>query len=266
MHPAASSYFPSLSNLFSFLHERLLPYLPVPHRGDFAASFYIPLSEIVQSKILLALIPSNIADLAPYLALVREAIDFEAKLVNMGFFLGVEHRMRVWGDNVQSHYEKKRRAELLDKARIIILTDLQPPVHIEVEVPLSTLLDNSEEEVVKAIAADEEVNWDFDNEEETTKANGHAEKEDEEPVEDGWGFDDDLPKDDEQKDENNDPWGIEWEDPPAPLKRESLAEKAAKTPTSARPRESYLVSHVATSIAALAREILNEGFTLMRSR
>jgi centromere/kinetochore protein ZW10 len=235
----------------------------VPHRGDFAASFYIPLSEIIQSKILLALIPSNSADLASYLALVREAIDFEVKLVNMGFFLGVEHRIQAWGNNVQSHYEKKRRAELLDKARIIILTDLQAPVHIEVEVPLSTLPDNGEEEVVKAVAADEEVNWDFDNEEE--KASGHAEKEEEEPAEDGWGFDIDLPKDDEQNEESNDPWGVEWEDPPAPLK-EPLAEKVVKTPTSSRPRESYLVSHAAMSIATLARDILNEGFALMRSR
>lgn len=266
-------YISPLLTLFIFLHEQLLPYLPVPHRGDFAASFYIPLSDLIQSELLIPFIPSHVHELPPYLALVRAAIDLETQLVNMGFYIDIEHRIQTWGENVQSHYERKRRAELLDKARVIILTDLQPSVHIEVEALSSVVakpdgIDESKEE-----GSDDTGNWGFDDEEKP-QANGNNVKDtiekSEEEGEDGWGFDDDLPKEEEPEVES-DPWGDDWGVPPAddsevPKLPEPTPAKGEKTPTSSKVKESYLVSHAAMAIATLAREILDEGITLMCSR
>lgn len=246
----AKSPFHEISTLFTFIHDQLLPHIPESSRKFFASSFYVPMSEEIQSKILPASIPTTTSDLPAFLRLIREAAEFEKGAVQMGFFAGMERRIETWGESAQSHYEKKRRSQLIDDVRTVILTDISPPVTMSIEVTKETTVPAtqvdppppSKVDTAPALSAEpaqeeEEVNWGFDDdEEEPDDTNGHPPesnsevddtpketKDDKESGEDGWGFDDeDEPMDlqeepepePEPKQRGSDPWGDEWDDAP----------------------------------------------------
>lgn len=294
--PRSSNCFPALVNLFTFIHERLLPSLPATNRNSFAASFYAGLTEAIQTQLLATSIPENIDGISGYLTRIQAAKSFEIQVVGMGFFSGAEHRIKAWGDGAQSHYEKKRRATLVDKARLIVLTDNHSPIRVMLE----RLNEAVPEETLVAEMPKEEVNWDFDDDEGDKASRNRPEPKEEAPLEepgnieqegeeDGWGFDDDEEMPDEvvtKKDpeESHDPWGVEWDDAPTgaarPMPTESKPsfssqsttsqsfQTAASAPKSLLPRkisEGYMVSHAAVAVADLAGQILDEALALLNS-
>ncbi|KAG8839297.1 hypothetical protein FRC18_012004 [Serendipita sp. 400] len=293
----SSSPFKSVLEVFSFLREQLVPHLPELHRKSFVTSFYPPLCDAVEAHLLNAM-PRGIDGLPTYLDLVLEAINLEVKIVEMGFFGGMERRIHQWGVQVQSHYEKRRRTQLLEEVRTIILSDSNPPVRIEIETP-SVVREETHpaQEANGSNAEDEEGNWDFDDDdssaqepsENISKQEDNREEDTETAEGDGWGFDDDdVPTPAEGKDskgEGHDPWGVEWDDMPVektePSSRDTAAEKrmdpssshpqSAHTPNSAPnvakrfEQESYFVSHVATAVSSITKQILEEGLRLSGS-
>jgi protein transport protein DSL1/ZW10 len=292
----SSDCFPTLLAIFTFIHDRLLPSLPDVQRNPFASSFYVGLSEAIQTNLLVRSIPDDGYGLAPYLALIRSAINFESQVIKMGFFSGVEHRIQAWGDGAQSHYEKKRRATLVDKARLIILTDNHAPTRVTLKSSTDVVAEEAKQEP-STEKPEEDVNWDFDDEESNKpKENGKPSKQEaaetpsEEPEEgaDGWGFEDEDEALDgtAAKEGSSDPWGVDWDDDafqepkdtrPMAEAKPSFSSKstagqsfqtAASAPKSPMPRaltESYLVSHAAISVAELAGQILDEATTLLKS-
>jgi protein transport protein DSL1/ZW10 len=293
----SSDCFPTLLNTFTFIHDRLLPSLPDAYQSPFAASFYVGISEAIQTHLLVPSIPDSVDGLAQYLTIIRTAINFESQVIKMGFFTGVEHRIQVWGDGAQSHYEKKRRATLVDNARLIILTDNRVPTRVALAASAGVITKEEQNEP-STEKPEEEVDWDFDDEDNSKpQENGHTSKQEtsevpsEEPDEevDGWGFEDDH---DEPVDkaaaegQPNDPWGVEWDDGAVqePKERRQVAEtkaslsyespagqsfqtaaSAPKIPLPKPPSESYLVSHAAIAVAELAGQILDEALGLLNS-
>jgi centromere/kinetochore protein ZW10 len=288
-----SDCFSSLLSIFAFIHDRLLPSLPNAQRKPFASSFYVGLSEAVQTLLLAPSIPDNVNGLAQYLVLIRTAIDFELQVIKMGFFSGVEHRIQAWGDRAQSHYEKKRRATLVDKARLIILTDNYAPTRVTLNTSTEAVTEEAKQAPREEL--EEEVNWDFDDEEgNKTQENGHRSKQEttelpsEEPEEeggDGWDFEDDAMDGESAKEDPSDPWGVEWDDGALQAPKE-ICPVAETTPTFSseptagqslqtaagvpknpllKPPETYLVSHAAILVAELADQILDEAMALLKS-
>jgi hypothetical protein len=191
------------------------------------------MSEEIQTKLLPAFIPIIALQIPVFLKLIREAAEFEQGAVEMGFFAGMERRIETWGERAQSHYEKKRRAQLIDDVRTVILTDLAPPVTLDTEVikeiaVTTTPVDSSSSKAEAAPppasapapsvpnvepAPEEEVNWDFDEDEiEPQSTKGQPPESDsktndtqnemeveKEPEEDGWGFEDEESVDQPQE-------------------------------------------------------------------
>jgi protein transport protein DSL1/ZW10 len=282
-----SNILATLEELFKFIHDQLLPYIPENVRSSFAKSFYNKLSDTIQANFLIPLIPSNTEGLPAYLGSMREAIQFEKDIAALGFFSGAENRIQNWAENAQSHYERQRRTQLLDSTRRAILQDAEGPLRIEVEVlqeemdsdvPNSPNNHHTEEE--------EPSNWHFDDAEGGTSAattqphtsSNHPKEEDPEG-DSGWGFDDDEPAADDQPVENDDPWGVEWDDPPskdsAPTSTSNQAQvhetlrKSSlkpKIPPSRKPNESFLVSHAAKVVASQADDVFEEILALISSK
>lgn len=238
----AKSPFHELSTLFAFLHNHLLTQIPEISRKPFASSFYVPLTEEIQNKVLLVSIPTSTTQLPAFLKLIQEATSFEKGAIKMGFFTGVERRIEMWGQSAQSHYEKKRRTQFIEEARGVLLMDMTPPVKIDVEVVQETIGQEAttdpaplKDEMPQALSAEpveDVVDWGFDDEEpdgtknylpETPKDVGsdHKEEEEKEPEENGWGFDEDEEMADQDpaldpapERRGADPWGDEWDDTP----------------------------------------------------
>ncbi|KAG8819118.1 hypothetical protein FRC17_010600 [Serendipita sp. 399] len=287
---------------FSFLHEQFIPHLPNTQRKQFASSLYFPLCDAIE-EYLLSTMPRGLSGLPSYLDHVLAALDLESKIDEMGFFGGTERRIQHWSMQVQSHYEKRRRAELLEEVRTIILTDKKPSERIEVDVPSTISGDmQSMEEPKEAKAEDEEVNWDFDDDTGPgvqKGSNGDLNREDEqkEDIEmedgDGWGFDDDdkgntSPTEKKNtEEEGHDPWGVEWDDAPtgkveanpraimsgnqsnpSTSHTQSAARSTSSFPNSTLKKtvqEFYFVSHAATQLSTVTKQVLEEGLQLLNS-
>jgi hypothetical protein len=216
----------------------------------------------------------------------------------MGFMAGKERRVFEWSQGARGHYERKRRAELIEKARYLVLQPSKGSVRIEVEVRVqgAKVVDLTEEQEQTVDVKVEEkpkpepkleieedtAAWDFDDDEkkkEETKAEQNANEDG-----DGWGFEDDGETNAESASSTDvngdDPWAQEWNDPnevkpptPPPPKRPAASaaqkgqpsvpiQKKAKT----MRKESYLVSQVATVLASIAGDVLREGSELLDSR
>jgi len=214
----------------------------------------------------------------------------------MGFVAGKERRIFEWSQGARGHYERKRRSELIEKARFLVLQPSRGSAKIEVEVEIqgAEVVDLTEEQTVVVKAKEKpkpepelEVEpdttaWDFDEDNEKNEESKVEQKEVGDG--DGWGFEDEGGTDatpTSSTDVNDDDlWGQEWNDPneikpPSPLSPKQLAasatqkeqpsvsiQKKAKTTR----KEIYLVSHVATALASIAEDVLQEGSELLDSR
>ncbi|KAK0466988.1 Centromere/kinetochore Zw10-domain-containing protein [Desarmillaria tabescens] len=227
VHSSGENKIDSLSNVFSFLATHLFSSLPQPQQVQFPRSLCKPLSLSVLNNLLLPALPSSFKKLPPFLDLVRHAVEFEDKFI-IGILGGDQHDNSIhnWADGVAGHYERRRRLQILDAARTLIMSLRNQYDVLTVEVELQT---ESRQPTVVPVQADDnppagdEDAWGFDDGKEETQAEGEVEGL--ESNGDGWGFDDELDAEsDEGKRENgdneNDPgdaWNVSeetaWDDP-----------------------------------------------------
>lgn len=216
----------------------------------------------------------------------------------MGFMAGKEKRVFEWSQGARGHYERKRRAEWIEKARSLVLQPSRGSVRTEVELEIqgTEVVDLTEEQAVDVNAEEKPQSgpglqieedttaWDFD------EGNGDEAKEEtkaeqnEDAHGDGWGFEDDGETDAEPTSstgvDGGDPWAQEWNDPSevkphsTPPPKQPITPAAPKGQPSApiqrkvktTRKESYLISQVATALASIAEDVLQEGSELLDSR
>jgi centromere/kinetochore protein ZW10 len=126
----------NVATVLDFLDVHLFAALPPPHVASFKKTLCKPINAALLQQFLVYHLPSSLLALPSYLLLVRQAKELEEKyIVNM---LGQDLRDReieTWADAVSSHYERKRRAQILEDARQMILRqDGSLQVRIEVDL------------------------------------------------------------------------------------------------------------------------------------
>jgi protein transport protein DSL1/ZW10 len=129
----------NLTSVLDFLDARLLAALPSSQMTSFKRTLCKPVTTALLQQFLVSHLPSSLAALPPYLRLVAEAKELEEKYI-IGMF-GQDPRdreVKTWVDAVSSHYERKRRAQILENARQMILQG-DDSVLILVEVDSSDL-------------------------------------------------------------------------------------------------------------------------------
>ena len=131
----------NVTAVLDFLDVHLFAALPPSHVTSFKKTLCKPITAALLQQFLVSHLPSSLAALPPYLHLVRQAKELEEKyIVNM---LGQDLRDReieTWADAVSSHYERKRRAQILEDARQMILRqDGSLQIRIEVDLPPTPL-------------------------------------------------------------------------------------------------------------------------------
>lgn len=109
-------------HVFAFLNENLFPHFPAS--AKLQASLSKPLTSALLEKLLLPSLPSSIADLPAFLSLMQQAVKLEEDVIDgiLGGGRG-EKDIAAWAAGIAGHYERKRRVELLEKARTIILRE-----------------------------------------------------------------------------------------------------------------------------------------------
>ncbi|KAH9975969.1 hypothetical protein BGW80DRAFT_1295582 [Lactifluus volemus] len=137
-----TSLSPSSSKDSSGILSDTLSFLPSPSASEDLSTRLKNLTSVLDfldahlftalpsSHVAISLLPSSLAALPPYLHLVTEAEELEEKYI-VGL-LGQDprdHEVKTWTDAVSSHYERKRRAQILENARQLILrgVDIPPP-------------------------------------------------------------------------------------------------------------------------------------------
>jgi centromere/kinetochore protein ZW10 len=112
----------NVAAILDFLDVHLFAALPPSHVASFKKTLCKPITAALLQQFLISHIPSSLVALPSYLHLVRQAKELEEKyIVKM---LGQDLRDReieTWADAVSSHYERKRRAQILEGARQMIL-------------------------------------------------------------------------------------------------------------------------------------------------
>ena len=127
----------NMASVLDFLDVHLFAALPPSLAAGFKKTLCKPVTTALLQQFLVTLLPSSLAALPPYLHLVTQAKELEEKyVVNM---LGQDPRdleIKSWADAVSSHYERKRRAQILEDARQMILRqDDGSQIRIEVDLP-----------------------------------------------------------------------------------------------------------------------------------
>ena len=186
----------NVAAVLDFLDVHLFAALPPSHAASFKKTLCKPITAALLQQFLVSHLPSSLVALPSYLHLVRQAKELEEKyIVNM---LGQDLRDReieTWADAVSTHYERKRRAQILEDARQMILRQ-DGSLQIRIEVDLlkfpPTTLPNSAPATQSSGSGSEgiqDVNddaWGLEGEEsgDTDDIVSATEEED------AWGFDD----------------------------------------------------------------------------
>jgi centromere/kinetochore protein ZW10 len=127
----------NMASVLDFLDVHLFAALPPSLATSFKKTLCKSVTTALLQQFLVILLPSSLVALPPYLHLVAQAKELEEKyVVNM---LGQDPRdleIKSWADAVSSHYERKRRAQILEDARQMILRqDDGSQIRIEVDLP-----------------------------------------------------------------------------------------------------------------------------------
>ncbi|KAH9913967.1 uncharacterized protein BXZ73DRAFT_106752 [Epithele typhae] len=191
----------NLVTTMTFLNDHLFPHLPPPERKAFPLSLCTSLRTAILNHLLLPNLASSLATLPAFLDLTKRAVEMEDTVIMRMFGeSGADRGIKSWADAVGHHYERKRRADILDKARVVVVAQYDDSSAFRVDAPLV-----AQEKIIPIQVVDEPVVVNG----KAAAANGHAEevgavaddawgfeeepakKTDESPTDD-WGFDDDL--------------------------------------------------------------------------
>ena len=223
-----SSRINNISAVLDFLNDHLFPHLPA--QAGFLLSLTRPLTRAFLDKFLIPSLPSSTEELPAFLEVVQHAMRFEDNYIHgmLGDVSG-GREIETWAASVGSHYEKKRRVQILERARAIIIRedDASPSFRAEIalaqdepqptaqsasspvpeksESPEDTAWGFDDDDSNETPAAAEEDAWKFDDDvasdaapepepeprEESATPAAHASKEDEPDPDDAWGWNDD---------------------------------------------------------------------------
>ena len=130
----------NLMSLLDFLDTHLFAILPSSHATNFKKTLSKPVTSAILQHFLVSLLPSSLSAMPLYLRLVKQAETLEEKYI-IGM-LGQDPRNRevkTWTDSVSSHYERNRRAQILEGARQMILRgDDRTQIRVDVDLPNAT--------------------------------------------------------------------------------------------------------------------------------
>jgi centromere/kinetochore protein ZW10 len=129
----------NLSEILGFLNAHLFGAVPSSHRSAFLKSFSKPLTSGILNHVLIPALPTSLSGLPKYLELLERAVKFEsedmvrilsgpASGIPVGAELHQENEIKSWVEGVVSHYQKKRRVDILDHARRMF-TDVSSDWH-----------------------------------------------------------------------------------------------------------------------------------------
>ncbi|KAI0940945.1 hypothetical protein AcV7_003180 [Taiwanofungus camphoratus] len=250
--PALAPRLENLATVLTFLDQHLFQHLPSSERTTFPYLFCKPLRAAVLNHLLVPSLPSSLDTLPSYLDVVQKAVKFEAEyLATMHGDDSADQEIESWADNVGLHYERKRRVNILELARILTLhaedesrifhVDLDMVMEHEDKIAVPTELRHEpiEEEAEAAwgfedeqaenkdnTAGTDEDGWGFDDEVEPepeagfeappTEHEGPTEVDAVDPAE-AWGWNDDddsLTANDDEPMAKDDPWDVGWDDAP----------------------------------------------------
>lgn len=225
LHSQVNSYESTISylqGLFDFLDSHLFSALPSTARISFAQSLRQPTIDAILHETLIASIPSSLTNLSPYFSLAHKAVQFERNYLKLGGEGQSEREIKEWVEHIPIHYGKRRRVDLLDSARKLLLSVNAQGYEkrmLRIEVPQEF----SSYPVPSVIPVQDDIEnsengWDFDeridadtvNESETSNRRpeecspskveeGTSVKDEEQ---NGWDFDEDVTDDLAEKEDN----------------------------------------------------------------
>ncbi|EPQ56262.1 hypothetical protein GLOTRDRAFT_115586 [Gloeophyllum trabeum ATCC 11539] len=199
-----SSRLANLSTVLTFLSTHLFTAIPEPHVNSLRQSLCKPLTNAVLQNLLIPSLPASLDRLPWFLRLAEQALKFEEEYIsNVLGDKSPDKEIQAWVKGISGHYERKRRIEILDRARAIIVQEDDPSRTFRAEVDTKPEITTVPVEAVQDDVADDSA-WGFEDEKEI---NGDA------IDENGWGLDDDEPAPElkENKDEGPaEAWG--WKD------------------------------------------------------
>jgi len=118
----------NLSEILQFLDAHLFGAIPSSQRAAFLKSFSKPLTSGILNHLLIPALPTSLSGLPNYLELLERAVRFESGDLtrilfgpNSGAPAGAdvppENEIKSWVEGIVSHYQRKRRVDILDQAR-----------------------------------------------------------------------------------------------------------------------------------------------------
>jgi len=223
--PPNSATLPSrldnLSGILEFLNTHLFGTIPPPQRAAFLKSFAKPLTSGILNHLLISALPASLSGLPKYLELLQRAVKFESEDItqilfgpNSGAFTATEicpeNEIKNWVEGIVSHYQRKRKVDILDQARTMfthISSDWHETFQVEWTVSSATPAPGANSPVLPELDPSSSVA----DRPPMLAVNGsicvHKEADTEQVDDEGWGFDDvdnganegDAPLDDEAK-------------------------------------------------------------------
>jgi centromere/kinetochore protein ZW10 len=175
----------NLTAVLTFLDMYMLPCLPEVQKQLMSRSIYKPIATGVLNHLLIPSLPSSFILLLSFLDLVQDAVDFEGKHLRMFGDVAAERTINTWADGVGGYYERKRRMDVLEKARTIITHAEDDDATFSVEVESEPVAQSVRERPAGNDAVDDQARG-FDG---SGKEGADASVD-----EAGWGFDEDADK------------------------------------------------------------------------
>ncbi|KAF9006117.1 hypothetical protein BDQ17DRAFT_1352779 [Cyathus striatus] len=165
--------------------------IPSIQRLGFLRALSKPVTTSILNSILIPSLPSSLDKLPEFLQLLQHALAFEDKYL-VGLLGGEAHDRPIdlWGKGVCGHYERQRRNQILDQARMVILAEEDFLVRFPIEVEILAQRCQPEVKNESGDFADD-ASWGF---EEDNSETGDSIK-----VEDSWGLDTNLEVEPEAK-------------------------------------------------------------------
>ena len=208
----------NLSGILKFLNTHLFGAIPPSQRAVFLKSFSKPLTLGILNHLLIPALPASLSGLPKYLELLERAVKFESEDLTRILFgpdsgastgteVYPENEIKSWVEGIVSHYQRKRKVDVLDQARRMftdISSDWHETFQVEWTVSSATPAPSANGSALPELdppssASDHPLMLAVD-------GKNYVDKEIEQVDDEGWGFDDvdgtneaDAPPDDETK-------------------------------------------------------------------
>jgi centromere/kinetochore protein ZW10 len=196
----------NLSKILEFFNTNLFDAIPSSQRAAFLKSFSKPLTSGILNHLLIPTLPTSLSGLPKYLELLERAVKFEsndltrilfgvAPGISFGTEFNPENEIKGWAQGIVSHYQKKRRVDILDQARRMftdVSSDWHETFQVEWATPVKPSLSANDPTLLESTATSKPSSADHPPLSATNGTSAVGRDVEIEQVDDeGWGFDDD---------------------------------------------------------------------------